>query len=383
MLVAVECTTAPLTGYADCMRVLKPYGIALLATFAALVLRGAADPWLNDTYPLLTLFPAVGAAVYFGGVRPAIVTTALGYLGVNYWFIAPRGAFGFGSSGDFVALLAYISSCALIIAFGGALLSAKRRAEVAETTLTGQARELREADRRKDDFLAILAHELRNPLAPIRNSVTLLKVTGAADPHVVRARDIIDRQVAHMARLLDDLLDIGRITRNKLELRKQRIELVRIMDSALETSRPLIETSAHRLTVSLPKEPIYLDADPVRLSQAFANLLNNAAKYTDAGGHIELSAHCERKTLSVEVKDNGIGIAANELGARIRVVFTRLAFAAFGRRPRHRTLPRPRHRGNAWRKCYGGKRWTRERQHVHDKTAHCGADYCTAAVAHE
>jgi PAS domain S-box-containing protein len=172
---------------------------------------------------------------------------------------------------------------------------------------------LRLADRRKDEFLATLAHELRNPLAPLLASAGLLQRTASADPQVVWARDVIERQVRHMSRLLDDLLDVGRITSNKLELRRQRVAFASIIESAIETSRPLIEKARHRLRVELPAGEVVLDGDPVRLAQVFANLLNNAARYTDEGGEIVVAAEYDDGRLSIAVRDNGVGIAAQDL----------------------------------------------------------------------
>jgi PAS domain S-box-containing protein len=169
---------------------------------------------------------------------------------------------------------------------------------------------LREADRRKDEFLATLAHELRNPLAPIRNAVQLLKRARSTEPSGVMARDIIDRQVGHMVRLIDDLLDVSRITRGKLELRRQPVELARVIEQAVETSRPHIRQS---FRVDRPDEPVYLDADPVRLAQVLSNLLNNAAKYTEPGGRIELTAAVEGAQVRIAVSDSGIGIAPEHL----------------------------------------------------------------------
>jgi PAS domain S-box-containing protein len=174
-----------------------------------------------------------------------------------------------------------------------------------------QAREaLREADRRKDEFLATLAHELRNPLAPIRNALHLLNRRGVDDAQARAAREMMERQVKHMVRLIDDLLDVSRITRGRLELRREPVELARVVDQALETVRPHL---AQQLTVSLPPQPVHLDADPVRLSQVLANLLNNAAKYTPRTGHIALSAALEGSTVAIRVRDDGIGIAAEQL----------------------------------------------------------------------
>jgi len=173
--------------------------------------------------------------------------------------------------------------------------------------------ELRCADRRKDEFLATLAHELRNPLAPIRNAVQVLKAKGPKDPDLMWGRDVIDRQVGQMARLLDDLLDVSRITRNTLELRRGRVSLAVVVESALETSRPLIDQMKHQLVVSLPPQPVPLDADTTRLAQVFSNLLNNAAKYSDPGSRIWLTAKRQGDELVVSVKDSGIGIAKDRL----------------------------------------------------------------------
>jgi PAS domain S-box-containing protein len=170
---------------------------------------------------------------------------------------------------------------------------------------------LREADRRKDEFLAVLAHELRNPLAPIRYAVAMAKKQGRSEAERLQAQGIIERQVEHMGRLLDDLLDVSRITRGRLILRRSSVDLDSAVAAARESARPLIEARKHTLVVSLPEERIRLVADPVRLAQVFANLLINAAKYTDAGGRIELSARCQRGELVVTVRDNGIGISAD------------------------------------------------------------------------
>jgi PAS domain S-box-containing protein len=172
---------------------------------------------------------------------------------------------------------------------------------------------LKQADRRKDEFLATLAHELRNPLAPLRNAVHLLKLREPLDPDLVWSRDVIERQVNQMARLLDDLIDVSRITRNKLQLRKAPVEVRTLVANAVEMSRPVLDSESHELSISLPAEPLYLEADAVRLSQVVANLLNNAAKYTNRGGHIWLTVQRDGSELVVSVKDNGIGIAHDVL----------------------------------------------------------------------
>ena len=172
---------------------------------------------------------------------------------------------------------------------------------------------LREADRRKDEFLATLAHELRNPLAPITNALELLKMDGGNSTAIESVRHIMERQVAQMTRLVDDLLDISRITRDKIELRTERVDLAAILKGAIETSRPLIDSAGHELTVKLPPEPIYIDADPMRMAQVFANLLNNSAKYTERGGRIRVEVAAAGREVVVTVADNGVGIACDAL----------------------------------------------------------------------
>jgi signal transduction histidine kinase len=168
--------------------------------------------------------------------------------------------------------------------------------------------ELTEADRRKDEFLATLAHELRNPLAPIRNSVRIAQLQNPSEPEVQWGLDVIDHQLQQMTRLLDDLLDTSRIIRNTLELRKERVDLAEVLQLAMQTSRPAIEEGGQEFVVTLPPEPMSLDADPTRLAQVIANLLNNAAKYTDRGGHIWLTAESQGSEAVVTVRDTGIGI---------------------------------------------------------------------------
>lgn len=171
---------------------------------------------------------------------------------------------------------------------------------------------LKDADRRKDEFLATLAHELRNPLAPIRNALHLLKLT--TDPASwEQARGMMDRQLTQMVRLVDDLMDISRISRNKLALRKTPVELSAVVQSAVETARPQIEAGGHTLTVTLPPKAIHLDADLTRLAQVFWNILNNSAKYTEPGGRISLVAEMQGDEAVVTVQDNGIGLAAESL----------------------------------------------------------------------
>jgi PAS domain S-box-containing protein len=188
--------------------------------------------------------------------------------------------------------------------------------------------ELKEADRRKDAFIATLSHELRNPMAPIQNSIALLKARGdGSNPGAEWAQNVLERQVAQMSRLLDDLLDISRVSQNRLELRRQDVEIMAVIDAAIETSRPIIDAGRHRLTLLPPAHPIHVHADPVRLAQVFTNLLNNAAKYTDEGGEITVTVFSTATELTVSVKDSGIGLT----GESIRTVFEMFSQASLSR----------------------------------------------------
>ncbi|MGZ5031026.1 MAG: hybrid sensor histidine kinase/response regulator, partial [Methylobacter sp.] len=172
---------------------------------------------------------------------------------------------------------------------------------------------LKDAARRKDEFLAMLAHELRNPLAPISNAVAILKLTDLEPDQIARCTDMINRQVKHLARLVDDLLDVSRISRGLVELKKEPLEVRDFILSAVETSQPLIDTRRHIFSLMLPPEPVWVKGDRIRLAQVVSNLLNNAAKYTEEGGHIELSVEASGREVGIHVSDNGSGIDPADL----------------------------------------------------------------------
>lgn len=192
-----------------------------------------------------------------------------------------------------------------------------------EENLRRSAAALKESDRRKDEFLALLAHELRNPLAPIRNSVQILRAKNPSSPDLQWATDVIDRQVQQMTRLIDDLLDVSRINTGKIQIRKKRIELADVVSSSVEACRPLIENLGHELNVAIPAGSVPLEGDLARLSQVLLNLLNNAAKYTDPGGRIWLDASQAGGRVIIRVKDTGIGIPP-EMLPRIYDMFTQV-----------------------------------------------------------
>ena len=183
--------------------------------------------------------------------------------------------------------------------------------------------QLREADRRKDHFLATLAHELRNPLAPLRNGLQVIKLSGVQDEAVARAHGIMARQLTHMVRLIDDLLDMSRISRGKIALQKQRLDLVEVVGNAVEASRPLIEAEAHQLKTEFPSAPLWVEADTTRLAQVVSNLLNNAAKFTPEGGLITVKVGQVGREAALSVKDTGVGIPS-EMLAQVFDVFTQV-----------------------------------------------------------
>jgi len=185
--------------------------------------------------------------------------------------------------------------------------------KIAEDQLRQLAADLSAADRRKDDFLAMLAHELRNPLAPISNAVQVLRLSEGNKEDTQSVCEMIERQIGQMVRLIDDLLDVSRITRGKIELRRERIDLVSAVNHAVEAVRPNFKNIDHELTVTLPPQPVYLNADLTRLSQIVGNLLNNACKFTERGGRISLTVEQEGEQAVIRVRDNGIGIAVDQL----------------------------------------------------------------------
>ncbi|HEY6528709.1 MAG TPA: PAS domain S-box protein [Cellvibrionaceae bacterium] len=199
-----------------------------------------------------------------------------------------------------------------VVSFDGTIADVTSRKSIEEERerLVGQ---LRDADRRKDEFLATLAHELRNPLAPIRNGLQVMRLAGASGT-MEETRSMMERQLMQLVHLVDDLLDVSRATSGKLTLRRERVELQAVIDAAIETTRPVIEQAGHVLAVTLPNEPIFVDGDATRLSQVVSNLLNNSAKYTYRGGHIRLAVHREEDIAVVVVTDDGIGIPTNMLG---------------------------------------------------------------------
>ena len=228
------------------------------------------------------------------------------------------------ASGDAVRMLGNVTLlerpirvAALVTAVLSAMRARERQYQIRDHLSQRLANEasLREADRRKDEFLATLGHELRNPLAPLQTAVQLLKAAGSNDPVVARVCPVMERQISHLVRLVNDLLEVSRITRGLIEVRREPVDLVFLVHSALDTSRPMLDAAGHQVTLDLPDEPITVLGDTVRLTQVFANLLNNAGKYTNAGGHITVRVYSDNGRAHVSVRDDGIGIAGDDLSS--------------------------------------------------------------------
>ena len=250
---------------------------------------------------------ALGFVLFFCGVSQLL--KALNLLPVYYLVAMPLLA----SIACWAAALSLLPLLARVQATGDVEgyereIAERQRAEAALRNSEAAARRLAEADARKNEFLAMLGHELRNPLAPIRNAVKVMKQVGFDNSDLCWARDVVDHQVRQMAQLVDDLLEISRVTSGKVRLQKEAVDVATIVAFAIETSRPVLDTDHHRLSIALPADAVYVDADPIRMGQVLSNLLNNAAKYTKPGGQIRLAASREGPDVVFRVRDNGIGI---------------------------------------------------------------------------
>jgi signal transduction histidine kinase/ActR/RegA family two-component response regulator len=275
----------------------------MLSIVIAAIARWVLSRLFDGMYPFAPIFLAIIFTAWYGGFGPALLVAAIG-LAIGILTSDGRNANGHAIFG----LVLYTVTSIGIALIGGAMVRARERIARQMNQLLVQQQDLIAADQRKDQFLAVLAHELRNPLAPIASALDILKQPDVDLAVANKAVEVADRQVQHMTRLVDDLLDVSRIMRGKIELQKERVELASIVARAVETVQPLIDREQHALTIELPPEPVWIEGDLVRLAQAVANLLSNAAKYTEPGGKIQLSAEVDGKQLVLCVRDSGIGI---------------------------------------------------------------------------
>jgi signal transduction histidine kinase/ActR/RegA family two-component response regulator len=292
---------------------LRRYGMAVLVTGLTLMVSLALRLVLEDAVPLVLFILAVMVSAWYGGLGPGVLSSLLSVMAGNYFLMEPARSFALSSPADWLRVASFLVTAGVVSSLSEAMHEARRQAEHQAWEAERGRRELERADRQKDEFLAMLAHELRNPLAPIHNAVQILSVRGHHPAEVERIRGLIERQLRQMVRLVDDLLDMSRITRGKINLCKETVDLARVVSTAVETSLPLIESKGHELTVLLPETPLQVYADATRLAQVVSNLLNNAAKYTEPAGRIGLAVERLDGEARVSVRDTGIGIAPDML----------------------------------------------------------------------
>jgi signal transduction histidine kinase len=270
---------------------LLAYGLAVAAVAAAVALNTLL-PELEGSAAVLFL-AAVAFSAFYGGLWPGMLATVLSTLALDYFFVTEIRAIDLGPA-VYMSLAVFVVVAVAI----NSLNVMQRRLQAA----------LRGHNRRQSQFMAVLAHELRNFLSPITPAVAILKRRGQGDELVAETCATLERQVRNIARLIDDLLDVGRIEEGKVRLRVETVDLAAVVAEAVEAARPLIEARGHRLRLSLPPAPLRLAADRTRLEQVLVNLLTNAAKYTEPGGRIVLAVERDGRDVVVRVRDNGQGI---------------------------------------------------------------------------
>lgn len=299
---------------------LVPYLAAIGVVVAATVIRGPIIGWtLGEDAPRSIFALAVAIAAWYGGLKPGLLATVLSLLLGTYFFTDHDHLIPVKGS-ERVRIVLFAAEGIMISWMFDEVRTARARAEQKQRHLEEEMNlrravevELVAANERKDEFVAAVAHELRNPLAPIRNALEIMQIAADNPAENEHARQMIERQVDHMVRLIADLMDVSRIGQGKLQLRKEHVEVATVVRRAVEACAPLAEAAGHELTVSLPPEPLVLDADPARLIQVFSNLLTNAVKYTDRGGRISIRAERQDSGVAVHVSDNGIGIPPESL----------------------------------------------------------------------
>ena len=314
-LVAMAIASLSLIGYlygaSDLYTLPRVTVIALQTSTFVLAISVGVVLGIPERAPVRLLVDQTAAGELMRRLLPAVVVVplALGLLRL----IGEREGYYDLTFGTAIRTLMEIVLMSALLWWAADTVGRQARArQLAEDQLVES---LRDADRRKNKFLAMLAHELRNPLAPVRNAVALLKSRSQRDPVIDRVSEVIERQVGLMARLMDDLLDIGRITNDRMELRLERVNLVRIVREAIEISQPLIQRSGHEVSVMAPQPSIVVEADPARLGQVFSNLVNNACRYTANKGQIWITIERAGTSAVVTVTDTGIGIPPEQLSS--------------------------------------------------------------------
>jgi signal transduction histidine kinase/CheY-like chemotaxis protein len=289
------------------------YLVALIGTGLVASARAAFGSLVGGDVPLLPFVLPVMVAAWYGGLGPGLVATAAGAAVGTFLFVTPTNDFLPLSGNDRVRLAIFLTEGTVISYLSGALHAARREAEGHAKEALDKQRQLEDADRHKNEFLATLAHELRNPLSAIRYALAPLRL-GRVDPEVLqRSLATAERATALILRLVDDLADLTRISRGRLGLKAELMDLADAVTRAVEASRPVVDGHRHRLAADVPDPPVPVRADVARLTQVVLNLLTNSAKYTPEGGDIRLSLRAEGGEAVIRVRDNGVGIPPDQL----------------------------------------------------------------------
>ncbi|MGV3486506.1 MAG: ATP-binding protein [Planctomycetaceae bacterium] len=299
------------------------YATAVVSTGGAIWGRSLLDPWLQEECPFSLFYLSVLATAWMAGTGPAVLAIFLGSLAAAHFFIPPSSSPYIEDFPSLVQLSIYVLVNLVATLLFSRVERQRALAEKRSAENSQLSESLREADERKDEFLALLAHELRNPLAPIRSSVALMERKKYSPDVAARACGIIQRQVSNLVRITDDLLDVSRFCRGKIELQMQRLDVREAIHDAVEMTESLILDRSHRFQLLVPDRPVLVEGDRVRLAQMTANLLGNAAKYTPVGGRITLQVEAADAAVTISVSDNGIGFAPSE-AERILQPFTQI-----------------------------------------------------------
>jgi signal transduction histidine kinase len=300
------------------------YAAAVFATFLGLFIRYLMTPEWGAGLPFITLYPAIAFSAWFGGFGPGVLSTAIGAVAVEVFWPTHFG--GVSAAGDALAIVLFTAVGVFISALTRGLRESRRRAEHVAEELARARDEADRANRAKDEFLAIVAHELKQPISAMLPATALVRQRlepGAIAP-VERTLDVLDRQIAHLGRVVNDLLEASGIVRGQVTLESHPVNAVQVMRDAVDTIRPRAAERQQELIVELPDTEIVVDADPVRLQQVFLNVLSNATSYTPLHGKIFVKGDIDGARVTFSVRDTGDGIAAGDL-SRIFGLFTRAA----------------------------------------------------------
>lgn len=298
------------------------YIVAVLVTAFALFVRYLMTPEWGVSLPFITLYPAIAFSAWLGGFGPGVLTTCLGAVAVAFFWPAHFG--GTSTVGDVLALVLFITVGIFVSSLTRALREARTRAERNAAELREARDEAERANRAKDEFLAIVAHELKQPLNAMSPAVALIRQRLGRESlgPVERTLDVLDRQITHLGRVVSDLLDASRVVRGQVTLQSRKLDALEVLRDAVEVVQPRANERQQQVLVQLPERTVIVDADPVRLQQVFLNVLANATAYTPPHGEIRVSADLDDRRVVFRIRDSGEGIAADDL-PRIFGLFTR------------------------------------------------------------